>query len=80
MTHLMEVSSTFFEEVKNGTKNFVLVKYERPYEDGDKLVLQEVGEDKKHTKSELALKIKVVEKATTGLKSDYCILSFEINI
>lgn len=80
MTHLMEVSSDFFEEVKNGTKNFTLVKYERPYEDGDKLVIQELDANKKHTRSELTLKIKVVEKATTGLKSDYCILSFEINL
>jgi hypothetical protein len=41
MTHLMMVSSQFLGDVNNGSKSFILTKYERPYDQGDTLVVQD---------------------------------------
>lgn len=77
MTHLMEVSTQFFEDIFTGVKSYALVKNERPYKDGDDMFLQEI-ENKEFTSRELKLKINLVETAAAGLKSDYCILSFKL--
>lgn len=74
MTHLMEVAPDYFKQVENAVKNYILVKNVRPYDHGDTLVLQDASD----AKNELLLTIKSVEKNINGLKSDYCILSFEI--
>jgi hypothetical protein len=71
MTHLMMVSSQFLGDVNNGAKNFILTKYERPYDQGDTLVVQD-------GQNETLLTIKSVDKSSSGLKSGYCILSFQI--
>lgn len=72
MTHLMEVSSELFTEALNGNKRFIIVKNERPYINGDTLVLQVSG-----WSDELLYKINSVDSSSNGLKSGYCILSFE---
>jgi SOS-response transcriptional repressor LexA len=72
MTHLMEVSSELFTEALNGNKRYIIVKNERPYANGDALVLQVAG-----SSDELIYKVSSVDSSSNGLKSGYCIISFE---
>lgn len=68
----MEVSSELFAEAFNGNKRFIIVKNERPYNNGDTLVLQVPG-----SLDELQYKLNSVDSTSIGLKSGYCILLFE---
>ncbi len=75
MTHLMEVSSDLFTEALNGNKRYIIVKNERPYANDDTLVLQVT-----ESLDELIYKVSYVDSSTNGLKSGYCIISFEPKI
>jgi len=75
MTHLMEVSSDLFTEALNGNKRYIIVKNERPYANDDTLVLQVAG-----SLDELIYKVNSIDSSTNGLKSGYCIISFEPKI
>ncbi len=75
MTHLMEVTSDLFTEALNGNKRYIIVKNERPYANDDTLVLQVAG-----LLDELIYKVSSVDSSTNGLKSGYCIISFEPKI
>lgn len=68
----MEVSSELFTEALHGNKRFIIVKNERPYNNGDTLVLQVPG-----SLDELQYKLNSVDSTSMGLKSGYCILLFE---
>lgn len=70
----MEVAPDYFKQVENHIKNYILVKSVRPYDHGDTLILQDAND----AKNELLLTIQSVDKNVNGLKSDYCILSFQI--
>jgi hypothetical protein len=71
----MEVSSDLFTEALNGNKRYIIVKNERPYANDDTLVLQVT-----ESLDELIYKVSYVDSSTNGLKSGYCIISFEPKI
>jgi hypothetical protein len=72
MTHLMEISSDLFTEVLNGNKRYIIVKNERLYSNDDTLILQVTA-----SPDELLYKISSVDYNSNGLKTGYCIISFE---
>lgn len=76
MTHLFEVTKETFDLIRNGEKNFILTKRDRPYKKGDEIVVQELdGENL--TSDELTYKITLVENGE-GLKANYCIIAINL--
>lgn len=74
MTHLFNFSKEHFESIKNGEKNFILTKRDRPYKIGDEIVAQEEDGEFGLTSDELRFKISYIENGE-GLKSNYCIIA-----
>jgi ASC-1-like (ASCH) protein len=74
MTHLFNFSKEYFESIKNGEKNFILTKRERPYKIGDEIVIQEEDGEFGLTSDELKYKISLIENGE-GLKTNYCIIA-----
>jgi ASC-1-like (ASCH) protein len=74
MTHLFNFSKEYFQLIKSGEKNFILTKRDRPYKNGDEIVIQEIDEGFGLTSDELRFKITLVENGE-GIKSNYCIIA-----
>jgi hypothetical protein len=74
MTHLFNFSKDYFQSIKNGEKNFILTKRDRPYKTGDEIVIQEEDGEFGLTSDELRYKISLIENGE-GLKTNYCIIA-----
>ena len=77
MLHALKTIQPYFSEVKSGKKNFELRKFDRPYKEGDDIVLQEWDNDKQeYTGDEVKAVITYILKDVPkyGLKDGYCIL------
>lgn len=79
MTHALKTWPTYFNEVMNGFKPFELRKYDRPFELGDTVLLQEYTEEGGYTGSEGAFQITSIlsDRPDMGLKKGYCILGIK---
>jgi len=73
MLHALKTIQPYFDMVKSGKKTFELRKDDRPYNEGDKVVLQEWDGDK-YTGQELTFEIgSILRNAKQfGLKEGYC--------
>lgn len=72
-THFLKISSTFFEDVLRGIKNFELRKNDRGFKVKDQLVLREY-KNGQQTKREAYKEIIYILEEWEGLKEGYCIL------
>jgi hypothetical protein len=77
MTHLFQFTKEYFELIKNKEKSFILTKRDRPYKNGDELIVQEIDNVFGLTSDELKLKIIYIENSE-GLKPSYCVIGFTI--
>lgn len=80
MLHALKTIQPYFNQVKSGDKNFELRKFDRPYKQGDEIVLQEWDADKcEYTGEEIKFTIGyvLVNVPKFGLKDGYCILGLK---
>jgi hypothetical protein len=77
MIHSLKTWPEYYREIANGNKTFELRKDDRPYDTGDKLILQEYNPATgKYTGEELKFNVGYVYRGTEfGLKEGYCIMS-----
>lgn len=81
MTHALKCWPDYFEAVKEGNKSFELRKDDRPFEIGDKVILQEyVPNDDSYSGQELTFEISYIlrDAPKFGLKPGFCILGLVI--
>lgn len=76
MLHALKTIQPYFDMVKSGNKTFELRKDDRPYNEGDKVVLQE-WDGEKYTGQELNFLIGTIIRNAKqfGLKDGYCSFS-----
>ncbi len=80
MLHALKTIQPYFNQVKAGDKTFELRKFDRPYKQGDNIVLQEWDNEKnEYTGEELSFTISYVlcDVPKFGLKDGYCILGLK---
>lgn len=77
MTHELKLLPQYFNDVKNGIKNFEIRKNDRDYKVGDTLLLREW--DNKYTGREITRKIDYIHKGDGqfGIAEGYCILGLQ---
>ena len=77
MRHALKTVQPYFDEINAGRKTFEIRKHDRPFEVGDKLILQEWVIDT-YTGREIEVKISHIftNEPKYGLKPGFCILSF----
>lgn len=77
MTHELKTWPEYFEQIWIGDKTFELRKFDRPYQQGDQLVLLEYDPTKaKFTGRKIWAEVGYIfSKPVFGLKDEYCILS-----
>ena len=75
MIHELKIAPQWFEAVKSEKKTFEIRKADRPFEEGDYLLLRE-WKDEAYTGRELTRKITYVFKGdgSYGLAEGFCIL------
>lgn len=81
MTHALKCWPEYFKALDNGEKTFEIRKDDRPFEVGDKIMLQEYNTaTEKYTGEELTFSISYImrDKPKFGLKIGYCILGLKI--
>lgn len=78
MTHALKTEPPYFQQVVDGLKNFEMRKDDRPFKEGDKLLLQEF-KDGEYTGKEYELIITNILRDAPhfGLRKDFCVLSFK---
>lgn len=79
MTHELKILPEYFEEVVHGNKRFELRRFDRDYQIGDIVWLEEFdGEN--YTGKKIAVEIKYILRDCEiyGLKDGFCIFGFEI--
>jgi len=79
MTHALKTWPEFFAAIESGKKKFDLRKDDRPFEIGDKIILQEFDPAfKLYSGKEIEKNITYILRGPIfGLKRGYCILSLE---
>lgn len=80
MTHALKTWPEYFKDIESGKKNFELRKFDRPYQVGDRLLLQEFNSvDNGYTGKELEFRISYLlhNCPEFGLKKGFCILGLE---
>jgi hypothetical protein len=77
MTHALKTWPEYFKLIENGSKNFELREADRPFEVGDKIILQEYDPDNKcYTGNEIEKRINyILYGPSFGLKKGHCIIS-----
>lgn len=80
MTHALKCWPEYFKSLDSGEKTFELRKDDRPFELGDKLILQEYNTaTEKYSGKEAVFTISYIlrDKPKFGLKPGYCILGLK---
>jgi len=80
MTHALKTWPEFFEQVAKGNKPFELRKDDRPFKEGDTVILQEYDpKEEKYTGKELEFQIDYIlrDQPKMGLKLGYCIFGLK---
>lgn len=81
MTHALKCLPEYFKALDNGDKTFELRKDDRPFNAGDKIILQEwEPKAEKYTGEELTFNISYVlrDAPKFGLKPGFCILGLHV--
>ena len=75
-THELKIAPQWFKEVDEGRKKAEVRRFDRDYRVGDLLILREWEDE--YTRRETAVEITHIlhEWDTSGLKADYCVISF----
>jgi hypothetical protein len=78
MTHTLKTIQPYYDDVLKGAKNFELRKMDRPFNDGDIVILQEFV-DGKLTGREQTFRIDYIlaDCPQYGLMEGYCILGLK---
>lgn len=80
MLHALKTEIGYFDEINEGHKTFEVRKHDRPFEPGDKIVLQEwVPESKSYTGREWHGEITHILSNERFCKKGYVILSIKEN-
>lgn len=80
MTHALKCHPPYFDQVEKGAKTFELRKEDRPFKEGDTILLQEYNPEKEeYTGKEISMTIGYILKDALkfGLKNGYCILGLK---
>jgi hypothetical protein len=78
MTHALKTWPEYFKEIVDGNKTFEIRKFDRPFNVGDKLLLQEYVPEKGYTGKEAEYAIGyILDNPFFGVKKGYCILSLK---
>lgn len=81
MRHFIPLQSDQFKRLNDGSKQFELIKEDRPYRTNDTLIYQEISggqkNDLEYTGKEEEFTIIEVMNIAPGLKSGYCILGIK---
>lgn len=80
MTHALKCWPEYYKAIKDGTKPFDLRKEDRPYKEGDTILMQEFEpKEEKYTGEEISLSITYILKGVPkfGLKDGFCILGIK---
>lgn len=80
-THELKILPKYFDEVAYRRKNFEIRKADRPYKEGDVLILRE-WENGQYTGREIQKEIGYIFRGTGeyGVAEGYCILGFTNNL
>lgn len=76
MTHKLKAVNPFFEQVRDGLKDFEVRFDDRDFNVGDTLILQQYKYEK-YTGEELTRKIKYILRRFKGLQRGYVVLGLE---
>jgi hypothetical protein len=74
MTHALKTIQPYYGEVESGNKTFELRKFDRPFKEGDKLILQEYNDGYTGKEMELTISYILTNASKFGLKDGFCIL------
>lgn len=75
MTHCLKIEPAFFKDVESGIKTFEVRKHDRPFNDGDPLLLQEYDPEKQvYTGNEWSGSITYVFSDPLYVRKGFCIL------
>ena len=80
MTHALKINPLPFGLINDGELNHLLIKVDRPFKIGDKLLLQEFEPELKvYTGKETEKMISLIEESehNDGLKKGYAIISIQ---
>lgn len=81
MTHALKTWPQYFKDIQGGRKNFELRKDDRPFKEGDTVILQEwlVGNDGGYSGHEVHREISYILRDADGfgLREGYCIIGFK---
>lgn len=80
MKHALKTHPQYYKEVRDGNKTFELRKDDRPFSNGDTVILQEYDPiTKKYTGEEQEFEIGYILRDATkfGLKPGYCIFGLK---
>lgn len=75
--HEIKIAAMYYEDVVSGKKSFELIKNDRGYKQGDKLIMLEF-KDGKHTGRIVNADIVYMLEDYTGLAEGYCILGIQV--
>lgn len=76
--HYLKILPKWFEDVQSGQKNFEIRRFDRPFQTGDILILQEWDRGK-YTGREITKQIQYIYcgDGTYGLSKDFCVLGLK---
>lgn len=78
MIHALKTVQPYFKYVQDGIKNFEVRKDDRPFGEGDEIVLQEWDENKKqYTGEEWKGIITIIMRDEKYCKKGFCILGIQ---
>jgi hypothetical protein len=80
VTHALKTEPVYFNQIVEGNKTFEVRKMDRPFLDGDELILQEwYPEQKIYTGKEWKGKITYILADERFCKKGYCVLGIQKN-
>lgn len=78
MLHALKTVQPYFEYVQKGIKNFEVRKDDRPFGEGDQIILQEWDEENKaYTGQEWRGEIKMIMRDERYVKKGYCVFGIQ---
>ena len=80
MEHKLKILSKYYESILQGKKTFEVRKYDRPFSEGDTLLLQEcvTPNDCGYTGREMTVDVTYILRDSEYVKDGYCIMGIKI--
>lgn len=76
MEHKLKIVSTFYKAILQDKKTFEVRKDDRPFKEGDTLLLQEISE-LGYTGREMTVDVTYILRDNDYVKDGYCIMSIK---